>query len=139
MPNVRPLNKDKYNISKHRFLELYHFCMQYKEWKAELEALTDTVKAIGYSGEIKGSSMKSVTEELAMKRAELSKKCELIEQTAIEADPELYQYIIEGVTEEYASYKYLSATMKIPCSQNTYYERRKKFYWLLSEKNSKIY
>ncbi len=139
MPNVRPLNKDKYNISKHRFLELYHFCMQYKEWKAELQALTDTVKAIGYSEEIKGSSIKSATEELAMKREELRQKCKLIEQTAIEADPELYQYIIEGVTEEYASYKYLSTVMKIPCSQNTYYERRKKFYWLLSRKNNKIY
>lgn len=134
MPNVRPLNKDKYNISKHRFLELYHFCMQYKEWKAELEALTDTVKAIGYSEKIKGSSMKSATEELAMKRAELSKKCELIEQTAIEADPELYQYIIEGVTEEYASFRYLKQSLEIPCEKDMYYNRRRRFFWLLSKK-----
>lgn len=134
MPNIRPLNKDKYNISKHKFLELYHFCMQYQEWKAELQALTDTVKAIGYSEGIKGSSTKSATEELALKRAELSRKCKLIEQTAIEADAELYQYIIEGVTEEFASYKYLREIKKIPCGKNMYYDRRKKFFWILSRK-----
>lgn len=136
MPDVRPLNKDKYNISKHKFLELYHFCMQYKEWKAELEALTDTVRGVGYSEEIKGNSMKSATEKLVIKRMELRRKCEMIERTAIEADSELYQYIIEGVTEEYVTYRYLKEAKKIPCCKDVYYDRRRKFYWLLSKKNN---
>lgn len=134
MPDIRPINQEKYKISKHRFLELYHFCMQYQEWKSELRYLTDTVKGIDYSGEIKGTATGSATEQLAIRRSELRKKCELIEQTAMEADPEIYQYILEGVTADYASYNYLSCVMKIPCSRNTYYERRKKFYWLLSKK-----
>ncbi|MXP77257.1 hypothetical protein GN277_18300 [Lachnospiraceae bacterium WCA-9-b2] len=37
MPDVRPINKKKYEISKHRFLELYYYCMQYREWVDELE------------------------------------------------------------------------------------------------------
>lgn len=134
MPDIRPINQDKYKISKHRFLELYHFCMQYQEWKDELKYLTDTVKSMDYSGEIKGIGTGSPTEKLAIRRNELRRKCELIEQTAIEADPEIYQYILEGVTADYASYKYLSCVMGIPCSKNTYYGRRKKFYWLLSKK-----
>lgn len=137
MPDVRPINQDKYNISKHRFLELYHFCMQYQEWRDELKYCTDTVKGINYSAEIKGTGTGNATEELAIRRDELKRKCELIEQTAIEADPEIYQYIIKGVTTDYASYKYLSTVMGIPCSRNTYYERRKKFYWLLSKKDMK--
>lgn len=134
MPKIRPINQSKYNISKHRFLELYHYCMQYQEWKDELKYLNDTVKSIDYSGEIKGTGTGSATEQLAIKRAELSKKCELIEQTAIEADGDIYQYIIKGVTTEYATYKYLKEVMNIPCGKNMYYERRRKFYWLLSRK-----
>lgn len=134
MPDIRPINQDKYKISKHRFLELYHFCMQYQEWKDELKYLVDTVKGISYSGEIKGTGMGNATEQLVMRRSELRKKCELIEQTAVEADPEIYRYIIEGVTTDYASYKYLREVMGIPCGKDMYYNRRRKFYWLLSRK-----
>lgn len=134
MPDIRPINETKYNISKHRFLELYHFCMQYQEWKDELKYLVDTVKGIDCSTEIKGSGTGNATEQLAIRRSELRKKCELIEQTAIETDPDIYQYLLKGVTTDYASYKYLSGTMEIPCSRNTYYERKRKFYWLLSKK-----
>ena len=133
MPNVRTLNKDKYKISKHRFLELYHFCMQYPEWKKELASLTHTVKAIGYSEEIKGTGAGSPTERLVIKRAELEEKCKMIEQAAIEADAEIYPYILKGVTEEYASFRYLKQTMKIPYERDTYYDRRKKFFWILSK------
>lgn len=69
-----------------------------------------------------------------MRRAELRRKCELIEQTAIEADPEIYEYIIKGVSNDWATYPYMQTVMKIPCSRNTYYNRRRKFFWLLSKK-----
>lgn len=134
MPDIRPINETKYNISKHRFLELYHFCMQYKEWKDELKYLVDTVKGIDCSTEIKGSGTGNATEQLAIRRSELKRKCELIEQTAIETDPDIHQYLLEGVTAGYASYKYLKEVMGIPCCKNVYYIRRRKFYWLLSKK-----
>lgn len=134
MPDIRPINQDKYKISKHRFLELHHFCMQYQEWKDELKYLTDTVKGIDYSEEIKGAGTGNATEQLAIRRSELQRKCELIEQTAIEADPEICQYILEGVTVDYASYKYLKEIKGIPCGKDMYYHRRRKFYWLLSRK-----
>lgn len=47
--NVRPLNEKKYNITKHRFAELYHFCMQYPEWKDELNYKTDNINSIDIS------------------------------------------------------------------------------------------
>ena len=76
----RPINKDKYGISKHRYLEVIHHCLQYPEWREELENMTDTVKAIQYGQEGKGSpSQASATERLAIKRAELQEKCERIE------------------------------------------------------------
>lgn len=134
MPDVRPMNEKKYGISKHKFLQAYHFCMQYNEWRDELKHLKITVKSIDYSKERKGSATGSATEQIAIKRAELQRKCELVEQTAIEADAEIYEYILKGATTEYATYKYLKEVMNIPCGKNMYYERRRKFYWLLSKK-----
>lgn len=135
MPDVRPINEKKYEISKHRFLELYHFCMQYQEWKNELKYEKDTVKCIANTEGIHGSGGSgSATERLVIRRMKLLEKCEMVEQTAIEADPELYRYILEGVTAEYATYKYLRQVEGIPCGRTMYYDRRRKFYWLLSKK-----
>lgn len=134
MPNVRPMNEKKYDISKHRFLELYHFCMQYNEWQDELRYKRDTVRSIGITDMPVSHSNGDATAALATRRADLSHKCEIIEQTAIEADPDIYQYIIKGVTTDYASYRYLKTVMDIPCGKDMYYDRRRKFYWLLSNK-----
>lgn len=135
MPDVRPINKKKYEISKHRFLELYHYCMQYGEWIDELNGMTDTVKGIANTEGTRGSGgVGSPTEQLAIRRVKLQEKCEIIEQTAIEADPELYPYIIEGVTTEYATYNYLKMSKGIPCGKTVYYDRRRRFYWLLSQR-----
>lgn len=131
----RPINKDEYGISKHRYLEVIHHCLQYPEWREELENMTDTVKAIQYGQEGKGSpSQASATERLAIKRAELLEKCERIEQTAIEADADIYQWLLEGVTTDYATYIYLRDAKGLPCGDQKYYRARRKFYWLMSKK-----
>ena len=71
MGKVRTLNT-KYGISKHRFKELYYWCLQYNEWKDELKYKTDTVKAIEtHDMPMGGRGMRSPTEELAMRRARL--------------------------------------------------------------------
>ena len=46
MGSVRSLNQNKYGISKNRFRELYYWCLQYKEWKEELNYRTSTVKSL---------------------------------------------------------------------------------------------
>ena len=133
MPDERPISEKKYGINKHRFLELKHHCLQYQDWRRELANMQDTVKAIQYGKEGKGSpSIGSATESLAIRRIELEEKCKTIEQT--EADPELYQYILEGVTTDYATYRYLKDAKKIPCGKDMYYDRRRKFFYLLSKK-----
>ena len=79
-------------------------------------------------------SNSDVTQNLAIRRAELRNKCELIEMTAVEADAELYQYILKAVTNEGITYNYLKMVCNIPCGKDMYYDRRRKFYWLLSQK-----
>ena len=131
---VRPLNERKYNISKHRFAELYHFCLQYPEWRDELQYKTDSVASIEITDMPTQHKNESTVEVLAIRRATLEDKCKLIEQTAIEADSEIYQYILKAVTNECITYNYLYTVMSIPCSKKMYYDRRRKFYYLLSQK-----
>lgn len=50
MPNVRPLNKKKYGISKHAFGTAYSYCLQYPEWREELGSRTSTVKSPQITG-----------------------------------------------------------------------------------------
>lgn len=132
--NMRPLNRKKYKISKNRFLELYYFCLQYNEWKDELKYNTSTIGGINHDGMPHSGEITNATMELASRRVELQSNCEKIEQTAKEADPQLYQYILKAVTNKDITYNYLRMIMNIPCSHNTFYERRRKFYWLLSLK-----
>lgn len=131
---TRPLNQEKYDISKYRFRELYYFCLQYNEWLDELKYNTDSVKSANNDGMPRGTNVSDQTGALGTRRAELARKCKIIEQTAIEVDPDIYRYIIQAVTNELITYEYLRMRMGIPCGKNVYYDRRRKFYWLLSQK-----
>ena len=61
-----------------------------------------------------------------------SENIKMIEQAAMEADEELYIYILKAVTEG-LSYTYLRSVMNIPCGKDMYYNRYRRFFWLLSE------
>lgn len=134
MPNVRSLNKKKYNVSRHKFAEVYHFCLQYNEWQDELKYKTETVKSVEITDMPLSHSVGHATEDLALRRVELRRKCELVERTALEADREIYQYILKAVTNEGINFNYLKTVMNIPCERDMYYDRRRRFYWLMSSK-----
>lgn len=134
MGNIRPLNHSKYGISKNRFKELYYWCLQYSEWRDELRFKTDTVRSIEITDMPTAHGGSDATQDLAIRRAQLTQNCNIIEQTAIEADPDLYQYLLKAVTDEEVTYRYLKMVMGIPCGKKMYYDRRRKFYWLLSQR-----
>lgn len=123
----------KYNISKHRYLELYHYCMQYEEWKDTIKTL-DGLKSHDTDGCTSSCRISSPVEDLAIKRIELNNKCRIIEETAEEADSVLKDYILAAVTHEGCTYKYLSTVKHMPCGHNVFYRARKRFYYLLSKK-----
>ena len=132
--NVRPLNRKKYGISKNRFWELYYWCLQYNEWRDELKYKTDAVKSIEVTDMPVAHENGDSTQELAIRRAQLEQNCKIIEQTVLEADSEIYQYLLKAVTDENVTYRYLKLVMGIPCGKKMYYDRRRKFYWLLNQK-----
>lgn len=120
-----------YNISKHRYMELYHYCMQYQEWKEELKDMQG-LRAHENTGGSNGKS--DPTAQTAIRMAELDKRCKIIEDTATETDEQLAAYILAAVTREGNTYKYLSLQKKMPCGHNLFYKLRRKFYYLLSKK-----
>ena len=127
--------KNKYWISKHRFLEISHHCMQYNEWKDEYRTLENqSPKGVDYDGMPHGTDVGNPTESIGMRMAELKTKIERIESVAKEADPVLAKYILKAVTNEDVTFNYLKQFMDIPCEKDMYYDRRRKFYWLMSRK-----
>ena len=125
--------KNKYWIDKHRFYELKHFCMQYLSWKKTYAALEE----LGMTASIldrqpSGNTPGDLTAKYAIRKAHYSNRIAMIEKAAMDADEDLYIYILKAVTEG-LSYTYLKTRLEIPCSRDTYYDRYRRFFWLLSE------
>jgi hypothetical protein len=72
------------------------------------------------------------TAKRAIAKAHYMEKIKLIEKIAMEADVYLYKYILKAVTEGY-SYTYLKTKLGIPCGRDMYYDRYRKFFWLLDK------
>lgn len=118
-------------ISKHRYYELKHFCLQYPEWRKELE------KLYLEPGSLKMDYTKSPdpsdrTADMAIRRMKLKKKMELVEQAAIATDPELANYILVAVTDG-MSYEFLRMKLGIPCCRDSFYECYRRFFKVLSD------
>lgn len=121
--------KNKYYISQHRYLELKHFCLQYKEWTEELQSL----RFQGGGGEEihADPQFSDPTAGYALRMVELKKNIEMIRDSAQETDGVLFKYILIAVTEE-RSYTYLREVMNIPCCKDLFYENYRRFFWILS-------
>ena len=124
---------NKYWISKHRHYELKHFCLQYPEWKKEYLTLGVPSASSAMLEVISSNYTPSdLTARYAIRRVYYAERIDLIEKIAKEADKYLYEYILRAVTEG-LSYTYLKSKLKIPCSRDMYYDRYRRFFWLLNE------
>lgn len=132
---IRPeiSTKNKYWIDKHRHYELKHFCLQYPNWKKAYAEYSDPSMPLSTIEYVPTSNLPGdPTAKRALIKARYSEKIDLIEKAAIETDKYLSSYILKAVTEN-LSYTYLKSRLEIPCSRDTYYDRYRKFFWLLSE------
>ena len=131
---IRPeiSEKNKYYIDKHRHYELKHFCLQYPIWKRKYKSLNNfNIVSSSINSTPSGNTPGDPTGTCATMQVYYSERIELVERTAREADPYLSGYILKAVTEE-LSYTYLKSKMNIPCGRDMYYDRYRKFFWLLS-------
>lgn len=132
---IRPELSDKspYWIERHRYYELKHFCMQYPIWKKAYASL-DGFSRQSYAREVisKNRGVSDPTSQCVEARSRYLDRMKLVEQTAIATDAELSNYILKGVTEG-CSYDILKARLGIPCCKDVYYNRYRRFFWLLNK------
>ena len=125
--------KNKYWIDKHRHYELKHFCLQYKEWKKNYELCNESIIFTSTIDSMpSGSGIADLTSKYAIKKLLYAQRISVIEQAARDADEFLCPYILRAVTEG-LSYTYLKTTLGMPCGRDMYYDRYRRFFWLLSE------
>lgn len=124
----RDIKLSSYNISREKYNELKYFCMQYEEKKRELYKGYGLQAAVN-DGQPKGNTPGNPTEQTALRNVALLRDIELIEQTAIEADPNIYQWLLKNITEGIA-YEYLN----VPMGRKQFYESRRYFFYLLAQK-----
>lgn len=132
---IRPeiSTNNKYYIDKHRYYELKHFCLQYKEWKKGYASCCEAIIFTTKYDEFSASDMPSdLTAKYAIRRAQYGDRIKLVEKLVREADDFLYPYLLKAVTEG-LSYTYLKTKLDMPCGRDMYYDRYRKFFWLLSE------
>lgn len=133
---IRPeiSENNKYWISRHRYYELKHFCLQYPIWKKAYSVLDDVcVSAVNLDIITASSGFPGdPTAKCAMAKVYYSERISMLEKIAVETDKVLCNYILKAVTED-LSYTYLKTKLDIPCSKDMYYDRYRKFFWLLSK------
>lgn len=125
--------KNKYWIDKHRHYELKHFCLQYPTWKREYDISGVPTMSSSMLERIPASNIHGdPTAKHAMRREYYRDRIALVERIAMETDKYLYKYILKAVTEG-LSYTHLKTKLDIPCGKDMYYDRYRRFFWLLSE------
>lgn len=137
MSNTRPelSKKNKWWIPKHRYYELKHYCLQYEDWKDKLNAYGD----VQTSGIVRTNPEWSdpVGNEAAYREYYLS-QMRMVESSAYEADQDIGTYILRAVTED-LSFTILNMVYDIPCGKDMYYDRYRKFFYILDAKKTMRY
>lgn len=122
----------KYKLSRFELGYAKWFSLKYPEWLEEYNSLKDSVKAIAYDQEGHGSGkINDSTGDLAARRAEIRRKMLLVEHAAYDAGGEIGEYILKSVIYEDATFEDMKA-IGLPCERTMFYERRRKYYYLLS-------
>lgn len=134
--NIRPQisEKNEYWISKHRYYELKHFCLQYPEWTKELQSINGFVSnTISTVKTLSSGLVDDPTSKCAIIRVYYKNLIEMVNSSAKETDIILGNYIFKAVTQG-MSYDYLKTNFNIPCCKETYYAMYRRFFWILSNK-----
>ena len=136
MGKYRVLKEDNiYYLPKHTYLACIHYALQYRDWKAELDADRDTRGAIRYDKDrVQTSNDYDSTSETAIRMAQITDKCAIIDKCIrIACDGSgLENYIRLGVCYGFTFYQLQENG--IPCGKDLYYKIRQRFYYELSKK-----
>lgn len=128
--------KNSYWISKHRYYELKHFCLQYPEWKKRYESVWDVLKVSSLKVvKVQENKTPDPTGLYVEARTFFGDKIKMVEDCARKAagSDELMKPLLEAVTKE-VSYDALAARGVMPVSRDAWYSTvYRRFFWLLDK------
>ncbi len=128
-----PNEKSENYIEPPLYRHAVSWCLCYQTWKDRLRLLTDTSKGIRYDlDKVQSSGDSDPTAALAEMRMEYSNKIKLLETTVEEVAPEIYDYLLLGVTIGLNYYQ--MQNRGIPCSAKYYYRKRQQLYYEIAKK-----
>lgn len=122
----------KYKLSKFEYGYAKWFSLKYPEWLDEYNRLKDSVTAMSYDGLPGSNKINDSTQGLATKRAEIRDKMLKVERAAYDAGGDIAEYIFKSVIYEDMTFEQMKA-IGLPCERTMFYERRRKYYYLLSK------
>ena len=136
MGKYRTLSEsNQYYLPKHTYLTCIHYALQYRDWKAYLEAERDTRGAIRYDKDlVQTTNDYDSTSETAIRMVEISEKVSKIDSCIEEAcdDAVMEKWLRLGVCYGFTLYQLVDGGM--PCGKKLYYSLRQRFYYALSKK-----
>ena len=136
MGRVRTLSqKNPYYIPQQTYLTCKHYALQYRDWKASIDADRDTRGAIRYDKDrVQVSNDYDSTAETAIRLAEYGDKCRMIEKVIDKACgySSLNAFLKLGVCYGF-TFNQLKAE-GMPCERKLYYQIRRRFYFELAKK-----
>lgn len=93
--NIRPevSERNQYWISKHRYYELKHFCLQYNSWVKAYKLLDGTPKKTDRVGYQDANDSKP-TEQCAIKRTYYADRISMVRLTAKDAAPDFSDQLL---------------------------------------------
>lgn len=125
-----------YYISPNRYYELRHFCLQYPEWKTMRAHLRNDISSLSFEYRRSAGHNDPTVQRLILCE-KYTKKIDLVEESAIEADSDIWKYLVTAVTKGH-TYDTMRSLYDIPCGREMFYDRCRKFYWILSQKLQSI-
>lgn len=122
-----------YYLPKEDYMTAVHYALRYPTLLADLPPV-DSGTAIRYDKDrVQTSNQYDATSELALRRAAITEKLKIIDDTILEVSPEYLEHFLKlGVCYGYTYDQLLGR--QIPIGRNQYYELRRHFYFNLIQK-----
>lgn len=106
-------------------ITLQEFFTDWNDRRAELNKINWFGSSVS---EIRSHDISKPVERLYDRREKLLRYMEIVEQSAIDADPDIFEWLLRSVTEG-VSY----GSLEVPCGRDYFYDRYRKFFWLLDK------
>ncbi len=129
-----PAESNKYYLPKHTYLACVHYALQYRDWRAYLDAERDTRGAIRYDKDrVQTSGDYDSTSATAIRMVEIQDKVDMIDNVinAICEDG-MSKYLRLSVCYGFTIYQLQD--QGVPCGKNYMSKLRQRFYYELSKR-----